>query len=175
MTAKSQALIKEIATLFVKYSLADWSPVIKELENGGRSKIAEAVRDLASVYTPPRPKQNSRQKNLAKKASNKPTTTSINFSTERSKYLEPLLQAMKRRIVAPTTSDMRDLYFAIGIKDAFPKRREEAAEAIVLRLDKLPDAQFQKILAEVERQGDEVEQRADDYGRWFKLILEQGH
>lgn len=172
MTAKSQALIKEIAALFVKYSLADWSPVINELENGGRGKIAEAVRDLASVSAPSRPKPITKQKSPAKQAPSKSVANLINFSAERSKYLEPLLQAMKKRVVAPTTSDMRELYFAIGIKNAFPKRREEAAEAIALRLDKLPDEQFQKIIAEVERLDNGVEQRPDDYERWFKLILD---
>lgn len=173
MTAKTQALVKEVAALFVKYSLADWAPLIEELENGGRGKIAQSIRTIIAT-----PKAQTRTKptaarSSAKRPAKKPSpATSVAFSPERDKFLEPLLRALKGRVVAPSAHDMRELYLAIGIKDAYPKRREEAAEAIALRLDTLPDAQFKKILADLIGQDDENDQQSDDYARWFNLIVE---
>lgn len=175
MTARTQALVKDVAALFVKYSLADWSPLIEELEKGGRGKIAEAVGELAATPRAParaRPKAKPAKSVAKKPAKAVQPSAGTGFSPARAQFLEPLLRALKTRVVAPTAHDMRELYLAIGIKDAYPKRREEAVEAVILRLDQLPEPQFRKILTDIVGQDDEVARPADDYARWFNLILE---
>ena len=174
MTPKSRALIKDVAGLFVKYSLADWSPLIKELETGGRSELAEAIRELAATpRKSPRPKPKLTRR-PAKGVAKKPATqAAIRFSDERAEFLTPFLRALKARVVAPTAHDLRELYLSIGIKEPYPKRRDEAAEAIVMRLDKLTHAQFRKTLEEVVGQDDEDQADANDYARWFELIVKQ--
>lgn len=174
MTAKTQALIKEVASLFAKYSLADWLPLIEELEKGERGQLAVTVRELAST-----PRVSARPKGKAKKPATKKAAKPVvrapaatTFSAERTKFLEPLLRALKGRVVAPTAHDMRELYLAIGIKDAYPQRRDAAAEAITRQLDRMPDEQFRKILSDIVGPEDEDDHRGDAYSRWFNLILE---
>lgn len=172
MTGKTQALVKEVAGLFVKYSLADWAPLIEELERGGRGPLSMAVRDLAATPRAPARAKSKTVRAKSKTVKFAPPAAAISFSAERTKFLEPLLRALKARVVAPTAHDMRELYLSIGIKAPYPKSRDAVAEAVAMRLDVMPEAQFRKVLTDIVGMEEETDRRSDDYARWFNLILE---
>lgn len=175
MTARTQALVKELAALFVKYSLADWAPLTDPLSAAGRDDLADAVRDLASTPRAPARKAKVKARPGAKSKSNsapKPGQTGIVVSEDRARYLTPLYRALKAREAAPSAADIRELYLSIGIKQPYPKRREDVVDAIVQELDRLPDAQFLKSLKRIAKDDEHSAKSGDDYGRWFNLILE---
>lgn len=175
MTAKTQALVKELAALFVKYSLADWAPVADQLSAAGRDDLAKAVRELASTPKAPARKSKVKVRPGAKSkwtSGPKPALSGIVISDERARYLMPLHRALKAREAAPSAADIRDLYLFIGIKQPYPKRRDDVVDAIVQELDRLPDTQFLKSLREIVKDDEPLAKSGDDYRRWFNLILE---
>lgn len=175
MTARTQALVKELAALFVKYSLADWSPLTDQLSAAGRDDLADAVRELASTPKAPARKAKPKPRPGAKSkpaSTLKPALAGIVFSNSRARYLEPLHRALKAREAASSAAAIRELYLSIGIKQPYPKRREDAADAIVQELDRLPDAQFFRSLKRIAKDDELSAKSGDDYRRWFNLILE---
>lgn len=167
--------MKELAALFVKYSLADWAPLTDQLSAAGRNDLADAVRELASTPRAParKAKPKTRGGTQSKPASTlKPSPTSIALSESRARYLEPLHRALRTREAAPSAAAIRELYLSIGIKQPYPKRREDVADAIVQELDRLTDAQFFKSLKRIANDDALSAKSGDDYRRWFNLILE---
>lgn len=186
MSKRSEALLRDIAALFLKYGLQDWSVVVGELERGNRQALADAIRDLSQSASADlaagRAAARSKVRAKAKAAPRrqlKPATKPVAapppvaISEARAEVLEPVRVALRERAIFPTTNDLKTLYIAIGIKSAYPKRRDDAVEAIIHHLDRMGQDRYEQALQVLTSRGREGgAPGADDYARWFKIILD---
>lgn len=162
---RSESLVKELAALFVKYSLRDWQPVIDELlESGSRnSKIARAIEELGSV----RPKV---KRDVVKRA--KKISPALKLRPTHKAILKPLWQALLDRKVLGTARDLRSFHLAAGVKAAFPASRQKAIELLIHHLNQLSEPDFQATMALLGRHRS-LDERGfnEDYRRWFEIIF----
>src|SRR5690349_18261776 len=111
MSRKTDRLVKDIAELFVRYSLADWSPVIYELSKTGNHKgLAEAIEaklnEISKLRRTPRiPKKRKR---------GSPAKTRPVPLEKLHPELDLFRDALMARRVLPTSHDLRMAAEAIG-------------------------------------------------------------
>lgn len=177
MSGKTEALVRDLAALFVKYRLSDWAPVLNEIERrGGSTGLAEAIRRHAQDAKPAtarkptaKPKTVKRETPKLKAAAQlelEPRFTGPNAST-----VEQLRQALVSKTSLPSLPDLKAVHAALGIKSAGSSRRETLIAILTEHLDGLNDTGFEKALRAV---ASIEERRAPegiaDYDRWFQLI-----
>ena len=166
MTSRTPALIKDLAQLFVKYRLADWAPVIEELERGGRSSVARAVEHivvLAQAKTPRR-----RTSPARKKRTSAPSAVP-ELRSDRAAVLTRINDELTARSLLPAIGELRSAILALGLKRQTAATRPEAIRAIVEHLNSVEDARFEAALATLVRKANE-NQQGDEYRRWFTII-----
>jgi hypothetical protein len=162
---RSETLVKELASLFVKYNLRDWQPVIDELLEGGprNSKIAHAIEELGSV----RPKA---KRGAGKRA--KAVSPALKLRPTHKAILKPLWQALLDRKVLGTARDLRSFHLAAGVKAAFPASRQRAIELLIHHLNQLSEPDFQATMTLLSRHRSSDESGfSEDYRRWFEIIF----
>lgn len=167
MSTRTDALIKEIAALLVKYRPVDWAPIIAELERGDRGRLAEAVAELAATPTKTRTKASRATK--AKATRTKASAQPFTLRPEREATLAPIVDALTTKRILPGIGDVRAAVSALGLKGIPPGKRAEMVSAIIAHLNsieeqRLPSA-IEVIAKEAAKSG-----RDNSYQRWFDLI-----
>lgn len=172
--SKSDALIRDIAKLFVTYSPRDWAPILEQLHGGGivQAKIAEAVAALQVEAQSSSQKTKIRSKFIKKKLPSKiGHRPSIDYAlSERGPVLDALEKAIRERQLLYGAKELRDFYFKIGGKDSLPKDRLGAIRELLRFLDVLPQDGFDAAMDVLRNQNPATDSLADDYRRWFNLI-----
>jgi hypothetical protein len=159
---KSDALIRDIAHLFVKYKLRDWEPILCLLRDGGaaQTQIASTIDTLLKSARPSRSRQSS-----------KTPGAGLRFSDARASILETLLRALRDRALLVQARDLREAYLQSGGKSALPKDRMAAVKVLLRHLDRLPNDAFADALEKIQARGSVSDANlADEYARWFNLI-----
>lgn len=171
MSKKTSLLVRDIARLFVKYRIEEWSPILEQLRVGSviQKEISEAVELLvletkkAKVVRKPRPKR----KAVPKKALSEPYV----FSPKRKHALEPLRSALLQKTLLPTVENMREAYRRLGLKARTPSDRAAAVEGLLQFLDSLPESRWRESVALMNEPGLSLQaDPKEDYRRWFDVI-----
>jgi len=171
--SKSQALIRDIAQLFVTYSGKDWQPVLDQLSNGGeaQTKVAEAVESLIAAADAASRKAKSRPKSVKRTGLTKTRkAAAVPRRTNKSRLVDALEQAFRRREFPASAKDLREIYFKIGGKADLPKDRLGAMRELLDHLSNIPEDEFEAAMQVLNDQERETSDLAEDYRRWFKLI-----
>ena len=159
-----QALIRDLARLFVKYDLEDWQFILNTLREGGPelALLQDAVEDLVARGSRPRPFKDSHESvravfsDLEKK------------DAEKADILKQLYDLMKKKDTAPRLADIRNFCVAAGIKASPPKRRDDAIVFLIKELARVEDKAF---LAHLLRQLPVRDRDLhDEYRGWFRMI-----
>jgi hypothetical protein len=173
---KADALLRDLAALFIKYSLSEWHFVLEELRDGGKIQrdIAKAIEEIYDI----------KQRSLAKgrELDNKPVRRDkvnaaakfiniANIDPNRAPIVLGLIEALQNRRLLPTAGGIRDIYSSLGGKGSVPEKRDAAIRFIVSFIAQLPTEQFERALkAVVEHKGSANENLRGDYSRWFDII-----
>lgn len=175
--AKEDALLRDIARLFVKYGTDEWKPVIALLRTGGpaHTEIAIAIEELLPRALRPPPRSTEKRPSRAKpeargrRSSEPPIPPDID--PLRAEALELLYGALRARNALSSAAALRDAYVRSGGKEALPAKRDEAVRALVRHMAGLSQPAFETALQQI------GEQRSDlrgEYTRWFDLIYKRG-
>ena len=163
---RRQALVRDIARLFVKYDLADWRVIIDSLRNRGAdyNAIAQAVEDLASKSENSRrlKSQPSAERFLADLSTADP---------KKAKLLKGLYERLMNKELAPRLADLRELCLRLGIKDKLPAKRDGAVMYVLRHLATLSEEALVSALKEMPVDDRDLQ---DEYNKWFKMIYTSG-
>lgn len=170
MTTRVDALIRELAALFVKYRPSDWAPIIAELERGDRGRLAKSVAELAAT-----PVLRAKPKRTMKAGGTRRTApaSSLTLRPERKDALEPLVDALMTKRILPSMSDVRSAFSALGLKGDPPKRRADGITAVISHLNSVAEERLPAAVEIVAREAAKAG-RDDSYQRWFDLIGADG-
>lgn len=172
MVRKTEALVRDLAKLFVRYDLADWKPILDELGPGGRaqSRIAAAIEGLSLIAEGGREKVPSRS-NPKRKRVAVDRSLLVKATPERRGALEDLAEGLLARKVLPRAPDVRAAYIAGGGKGPLPKDRPAAVGALLALLIEMSDGRFSEALEAIWRSSHLPETNLKhDYARWFSII-----
>lgn len=167
MSTRTDALIKELAALLVKYRPADWEPIITELERGDRGRLARMVAELAATPAKTRTKVNRATK--AKGTRTKAGPQSFPLLPEREATLAPVVNALTTKRILPTIGDVRAAFSALGLKGSPPGRRAEMVNAIIAHLNSIEETRLPAAIEVVAKEAAKSG-RDNSYQRWFDLI-----
>lgn len=161
--SKSNALIRDIAQLFVRYSPKDWEVVLGALQrdNGVQLKIAEAIRAL----------QNSAPAKRKEETKTRRTRGMPEFKSLRATLLQGLDEGLKAKSILPRANQLKNVYLTLGGKANLPQERGAAIRFFLEFLNNLPDPDFEQAIA-VLRSVHPADRSAlaEEYSRWFNLI-----
>lgn len=182
---KSDALIRDIAQLFVTYARDDWEPILRQLAAGGdsyqqlRERIINLVAETAAART--------KAKRATTKTPVKPTKTPAKTAsrsgetviswnlksgihTVRTKKLQELEVALDERRVLPTATMLREFYRLVGGKgELLTTSRRASVEQVVNQIATLPTDLQSTLLKDIGKLEGPAGQD-DAYDRWFSLI-----
>jgi hypothetical protein len=171
MAKSSDALIRDIAKLFVRYELSEWRPVLDSLRMGGEAQrqIADAIEAISAVRPPRKPKAAPRRSNKEALISGDDILAST--PEPRRGALEDLVVALVKKRVLPRAVDLREAHLAVGGKGALPKERQQAVRALIAFLADLSDDRFSAALESIWH-GTSIPKSdlQHDYRRWFSMI-----
>lgn len=176
MTAKSDALLRDLAALFVKYRLGDWAPLLGTLSDPqSAERLAESIRQAAAVADETRAtsqlaKRKSRGgKRVTSREKNEPPAP--RFSGPHADAIDRLRVELVERKLLANMVGLRNYWVALGIKADVPKRREAAIAALTEHLDGLDAPAFETALSRLVRE-QQCESPGDQlhFQRWFDLI-----
>jgi hypothetical protein len=163
---KTHLLVNDLARLVLKYSLADWLPVLEEIAAGGvaRKRLRDVVFELVREVHEVPPKRRVARKSTAKR--------NVPARPRRSFFATEAARVIDDREVVPTLGHLRELAFALGMKAALPSSRDRATDTVVDYLDTLPEHQ-QELTTELLRRLKNTKRQdaRRDYQRWFSVIL----
>lgn len=159
---RNQALIRDIARLFVKYDLKDWRVVIDALRKGGPeyNAIGEAIGALA---TKPRASGKPKKQPGAERF----LTELRETDPRKAEVLKGLYDRLTNKDVAPKLADLRELCLHLGVKDSLPKRREDAVLFVLRHFATLNDDALVSALEQIPPKDRNLQ---DEYNKWFKII-----
>ncbi|WP_242121933.1 hypothetical protein [Sphingomonas lacusdianchii] len=173
MTTKSEALIRDLAALFVKYRLSDWKPLLAELEQrGGSAALAKAISQHAARASTPA----KRVKTKAvppRSAAAKPVELDLEprFTGPHAATIDELRDAMVSKRSFPLMPDLKAAITALGIKGPLNGRRDVLVMTLTEHLDRLEPAAFEAALRNLARQEERSQpDTVPAYDRWFDLI-----
>jgi len=179
--SKTDALLQDIARLFVVYPASVWKPVMEELQAGGPKQIevSQLIEVLIAQAASHRPvkakkpvKRNTKptpRKPISESARETLATSMTLFPEHRSEVLNEISIALAQRRVLKTPAEMRELYLKIGGKGELPKSRKVAGLVFLQQLSEAPDSVFESTLRSLnDSSADDTDK--DVYARWFRLI-----
>jgi hypothetical protein len=185
VSSKTEALIRDVAALFVKYRIADWQPLIAELEmRGGSPALANAIRLLAEKTPSPAPvRGRPKAKSTATKSSSKASATKAVVSKPAELELEPrfsgphadTIDELRDALIAkrsfPAMSNLKAASTALGLKGTGTSRRDVLVTMLTEHLDKLDEEAFERALRTLAREEERSQTGSvPTYDRWFDLI-----
>ena len=167
MNEAHEALIRDIARLFLKYGLEEWKAVILLLQRGGpdHALIAKAIVDLQAKVTqrPTRAKPTRSDKRAA-----------FELPPDRAEVLGELAQAMEKRELLPSAASFREIFVRAGGKGILPKKRDAAIRMLVEHLAALPNDAYSLAMREIAvSKGVSGGDMRREYSRWFSLIYDK--
>lgn len=178
MSIKTEALIRDLASLFVKYRLSDWAPVLDELERrGGSAGISEAIQRHADEAKPVAPARlRAKKKPAVKRRVAQPKVDQLElqprFKGPNAETVEKLRDALISKRVLPSLPNLKAVQAVLGIKVTGSNRREALIAILTQYLDGLGGPAFQKALQAIARYEERNAPGAEaDYDRWFQLII----
>lgn len=167
MVRKTDALVRDLAVLFVRYDLTAWQPIIDELHSGSsiQKRIAEAIEALAGAGHIKAPRQ------ARKRITNFEPAFWQQIPTNRQGALEDLGVALLAKRVLSKAADLRAAYLLAGGKGILPKDREQAVKVLIAMLAELSDTRFSDTLQNIWRDSQVTEaDLKQEYSRWFNII-----
>jgi hypothetical protein len=183
-SSRTDALIRDIAQLFVKYPSAVWQSVVDQLARGGdtQNQITDAIRTLiaeaervknSAIKQPIRQKNRIKSRTGGKKANTLAVSAksepALIFSQQRSETLNALHEAIMERRLLPIPADLREVFLKSGGKGDLPKTRKAASLTLLSHLDTVSEDIFNLILIFLRDSGNNPDD-TETYSRWFKLI-----
>ncbi len=176
MSNKTESLIRDLATLFVKYRMVDWKPVISELEErGGSPALAEAIRrQVERAYSTTAAKKKAKSKAGPKRVvvvTPPELELEPRFSGPNALTIDELRDAMISKRSFPAMSDLKAANTALGIKGPSTSRRDVLVTTLTEYLDGLEPEAFEKALRILAREEERNQSGTiPAYDRWFDLI-----
>jgi hypothetical protein len=174
VSTKTEALIRDVAALFVKYRLSDWTPLLDELERrGGSAALAAAIRRHAGSAQPAAPAKRGAKGGAAKRRATRPKAPQLQprFVGPHAETVDRLREALVAKRSLPSVSSLRSVNAALGIKAAGSNRREVLIAILTDHLNKLDADAFEKALRTLAREEErDRPETVADYDRWFHLI-----
>jgi hypothetical protein len=168
MAGKTDALVKDLAALFIKYRLSDWQPIVDMLRSGSAQshELANEVRRLCETAARSHAPKSARRKG----ASAREADFLSHVAPERRLILGELKGALTTKQLLPRAGDLRAIYLGAGGKMVLPPRREAAIRVFVAHISQLPDGKFTSVLNEIAGVRPPSASHLDDYSRWFDMI-----
>jgi hypothetical protein len=172
---KTDALIRDVAKLFVAYPMAVWRPLIDDLDKGGdvQARVGAAIVEILEKMPSPKPKRSTASSRRRKEAvARKPTSIAAaepSFVPERAEALGLLSDELANRRVLPRLPELRRLYLDVGGKLELPRDRKAACGVLLAHLSEVSDEAFSRALVTI-REGTADAGAVDAYARWFRLI-----
>lgn len=159
---KGDALIRDIAKLFTKYSLADWQFVLELLRRGGPEhiEISRAIEEITA-------KRGKSTPGGGKRHLKRLTSLLDGIDPSRAEFLRKVQQELRTKKTEWKLADIRDIYVKSGGKDQLPKKRDDAVRALVSHLARLPDEIFTSTVKTIPERSSDLQ---SDYARWFEMI-----
>ena len=179
--SKTDALLQDIARLFVVYPASVWKPVLQELQAGGPKQTellrlvvvlidqAESSRASKAVRSSKRNVKPASRRQPSKPAREAPGSSTTLFPEQRSEVLNEIGIALAERRVLKTPAEMREVYLKIGGKGDLPKSRKVASLMFLQQLSEASDTVFASTLRSL-NEGTADDTDKDVYARWFRLI-----
>lgn len=170
MVKKTDALVRDLAKLFTRYSLADWQPIIEGLRSSAatQEQIAAAIETLASSAKSSVSTKSLRQ--APRKLALDPHFLD-HLPLQRRGALEDLGAALLTKRVLPRAPDLRATYVMVGGKGSLPKERERAIATLITLLAEVTEPRFSDALQLIWRESQLPETGLKhDYARWFNII-----
>lgn len=168
---KSDALLRDVAKLFVTYSPRDWEPLLAELNQGSelQKRVANLIAELANAAPTPR-----RSKPGKSKAAERQSAARMWAHPERAEALKSLEVGLRGGRLLPTFSAVKEALARTGLKSPVPRTRAAAIAMLLEGLDQMPGEKY-LALADAIIKSDPVQStdRKLDYQRWFALILDK--
>lgn len=167
MTAKTDRLARELASLFVKYSLADWRPLIDELRRSGSYRpLADGIEQLTQVKVKQATKVRTRSK---KKGASIPSAGQYGPIAEE---LQPLRAALVSKRILHSPSELRMAAEAAGMKADLPSDRPEAIRRLLAHLESLSGPVRNSALSKMAEIGRQSKtDQGLEFERWAALIM----
>lgn len=168
MTNKTERLIKDLAILFVKYSVSDWKPILSVMSAGGaHSALVRAIErqlETTSKARVKRPKPKAQKRDARQ--------TEIVSGPETSPQLRTFEEALIAKRALPTARDLRMGAELLGIKEDLPADRRRGITKIIAHLTPLGHEALTTALARVaEAHIGSQHDRGAEYARWAALIM----
>lgn len=183
MTAKTDALVRDLAAVFVKYRAADWAPIVVALSDGVLvAKLADAIGAAAHQADAARKPSKSKsgtgvaKRKVALKGGARPVEQedALRFVGPNAEAIDRLREELLARALLGTVPALRAYWLALGLKTEAPKRREATIAELTRYLDTLDAAQFETALRVLMREHQRSEPQQDgDFQRWFNIITAQ--
>ncbi len=167
--SKSDALLRDVAKLFVTYSRKDWEPLLAELGQGSalQKKLAGLIEELATA-----PPSKSAAKVKKTTRSTKPAPLKWRHP-ERGPQLLKLSEELRTRKLLPNANALREALIRVGAKMPANAARPAAITSLLLALDELPSEAFRTAAHSIELSGDKgSDSSKGEYQRWFSLIMD---
>jgi len=173
--SKYQALVQDIARLFVKYNLSDWRVVLDQLRSGGDDHIALA-QAIENIYLQEKKgggiKKPASRKSPGKTTSSYDQISNVNFNIDdiepaRVDVLRKLYAHFVERKSAHKVAELRGIYIASGGKGRFPIKRQDAIDVILRHVALLPEDEFRKYVSVLFEKGSGT---GGEYAEWFSMI-----
>jgi hypothetical protein len=162
LTGKSDALIRDIAKLVVKYDLSDWAIVIEMFKTGSpvHHAIAAAIEDACKIGS-----FRSATSGAVRTARYMPPLESL--SQERAEALERLSSDIEARRIIPSMAAVRAAFLAAGGKQRLPEKRPQAVKMLLNHLARISDESFQASLRAIVAKETDLQH---EYTKWFDMI-----
>ena len=144
MTPKQQRLVRDLATLFVKYDLKDWDIVLRELRDSKsmeRVGLANLIEELVNVP-------------VSAAARRKPVKVSVRGKRKvvpLPQQLAAFKTAIGNRELLASQAELRDFAVSLGYKENLPTNRQDAIDRVVSFLSGKPNAAVQEILKRADK------------------------
>lgn len=168
--AGTSRLIKDLASLFVKYKLSDWEPLLRELRGGSavHDELARAIeKTLATASSSPKPR--AKAKESLKRSSR------YQVSSTRSRILGPLQEGLQSRRVLPSINALREAARQVGAKPSDTTKRNELISELIMHLDQVPNERLWSLMQVITKfKPSSRENLEEDYFRWCSVILGRG-
>lgn len=160
MTAKKEALVKQLASLAARHSASDWHYAAESLE-----EIARLARTLAEL--PIKRPARARVKRNASPREQNAAPDEVKFSPVTDRFAQYLTENIGSR----AGPNLRDLANYLGMKSDLPKNASAIVEVMCRHLDGLPeDDRLRKIARAISFVEQRSPQGASHYDRWVSLI-----
>jgi len=159
---KNEALVRDVARLFLKYDLEDWRSFLGMLRESGPDYdlICGAIEEIAS-------KRGKQSREVKTKTSSAANRLPKDIDDTRALLLSKVQNEISSKSDQWSLGELRNVYLRSGGKDPLPAKKRDAIRAFILRLARLPNDVFSKSVQGILDRNTNLQ---EEYSKWFQMI-----